>query len=58
MTGTCGHLQLASTLSVYMYQKKKYFHGLSDKAFIAFEDMCLMMNLQILDVQLVTVFAL
>jgi hypothetical protein len=34
------------------------FHGLSDKAFIAFEDMWLMMNLQRLDVQLITVFAL
>jgi hypothetical protein len=28
------------------------------KVFVAFEDMWLMMNLQILDVQLVTVFAL
>jgi hypothetical protein len=33
-------------------------HVIRDKAFIAFEDMWLMMNLQILGVQLVTVFAL
>jgi hypothetical protein len=37
---------------------EKAFHGLSDKTFIAFEDMWLMINLQSLDVQLVTVFAL
>jgi hypothetical protein len=34
------------------------FIGLDQKTFIAFEDMWLMMNLQKLDVQLVTLFAL
>jgi hypothetical protein len=44
------------TMSVHVLEKA--FHGLSDKAFIAFEDMWLMMKLQRLDVQIVTVFAL
>jgi hypothetical protein len=34
------------------------FIGSDKKAFLAFEDMWLMMNLQKLDVQLVTLFAL
>jgi hypothetical protein len=34
------------------------FIGSDQKAFLAFEDMWLMMNLQKLDVQLVTLFAL
>jgi hypothetical protein len=34
------------------------FIGSDQNAFVPFEDMWLMMNLQILDVQLVTVFAL
>jgi hypothetical protein len=34
------------------------FIGSNQKAFVAFEDMWLMMNLQRLDVQLVTIFAL
>jgi hypothetical protein len=37
---------------------EKAFHGLSDMAFIAFEDIWLMMNLKRLDVQPVTVFPL
>jgi hypothetical protein len=44
--------------TICVHVLEKVFHGLSDKAFIAFEDMWLMMNLQRLDVQLVTVFAL
>jgi hypothetical protein len=45
-----------NTISVHI--PRNDFNGLSDKAFITFKDMWLMMNLQRLDVQLVTVFAL
>jgi hypothetical protein len=45
-----------NTISVHI--PGNAFNGLSDKAFIAFEDMWLMMNLERLDVQLITVFAL
>jgi hypothetical protein len=35
-----------------------YFNGLSDKVFIALEDMWFMMNLKRLDIQIVMVFSL
>jgi hypothetical protein len=44
--------------TIGVHVPEKAFHGLSNMTFIAFEDMCLMMNLQRLDVQLVKVFAL
>jgi hypothetical protein len=44
------------TISVYI--PRLVFVGLSANAIVTFEDMCLMMNLQRLDVQLVMVFAL
>jgi hypothetical protein len=44
------------TINVYI--RKHAFVGVSEKDIVTFEDMWLMMNLQRLDVQLVTVFAL
>jgi hypothetical protein len=44
------------TISVHV--QGNVFYGLSDNTFIAFEDMWLMMNLERLDMQLITVFAL
>ena len=44
--------------TINVHVQGNVFYGLSDNAFIAFEDMWLMMNLERLDVQLITVFAL
>jgi hypothetical protein len=48
----------ASSVGIDAISVHHAFIGSDQKAFLAFEDMWLMMNLQKLDVQLVTLFAL